>query len=492
MKYLFSIFTLLQCVMVSNAQGCYKETRKHAVEVFSQSNFKYAKQVFNAAKFCPDLPAKNDLKYWIGRCDKALNPKAQQSELNFAQKLALYEPDGDWSEGLLPVTKKSDWKKYEFNTADNDNPYSSLPKVGFIDEKGNLVIPCQYLQSGLFGPETMVNVFSEGLAPVAKYFDNDGYQALGYINKKGQTVIPFKYAYGTIFGNGRAAVVEDEEDYWAEKPSWTILNESGVKITDEQYYRVGTFSEGLCAVKNEPEGRWGYIDITGKQIIPFKYSATNGFKDGRAVVFMEHEHGKYESALIDHTGQIVSDFRFRPESLDLETLFNYAIDSDASKEYEKAFEALNAYENRCRNKGIWFANGNTSSNEGIVATMLGYYYYTGLGGASKNYTRAIDYWSLAKSYKGGLYWLGVAYYSGNGVIQDFEKARNYLIEVIEKEKNSKSTYYTSQAAYFVGIIYYYGYSMSKPDFNLAKLYFTMAYENGNELAKDMIELCSQK
>lgn len=374
MKKLFGIFALFQCVMVSNAQGCYKETRKQAVEVFSQRNFKYAKQVFNAAKLCPDLPPQNDLKYWIGRCDKALNPRVQHSELNFAQKLAQYEPDGEWCEGLLPVIKKSDWKKYESNAEDDANPYSSLPRVGFIDEKGNLVIPCQYLQSGLFGPETMTNVFSEGLALAAKYFDNDGYWALGYINKKGQTVIPFKYAHGTIFRNGRAAVVENDEDYWAEKPSWTFINESGFKIIDKQYYRVGTFSEGLCAVQNNPEGGWGYIDMTGKQIIPFKYSATNGFKDGRAVVFMEHEYGKYESALIDHTGQIVSNFKFRPELLDLETLFDYAIDSDASKEYEKAFEALNAYENRCKNRGIWFANGNSDSYEGTVATMLGYYY----------------------------------------------------------------------------------------------------------------------
>ena len=44
------------------------------------------------------------------------------------------------------------------------------------------------------------------------------------------------------------------------------------------YDDVWLFSEGLAAVKKQ--GKWGFIDKAGKQIIPFRYEAANTFSQG--------------------------------------------------------------------------------------------------------------------------------------------------------------------------------------------------------------------
>ena len=81
----------------SFGQTCYSDTRKEAINTFSRKDFKRAKQVFNAAKSCPDTPNSNDLNYWIKKCNNAMgsNTSVKAKELSFAQKMAQYESEGD-------------------------------------------------------------------------------------------------------------------------------------------------------------------------------------------------------------------------------------------------------------------------------------------------------------------------------------------------------------------------------------------------------------
>ena len=57
------------------------------------------------------------------------------------------------------------------------------------------------------------------------------------------------------------------------------------------------FSEGLAAVENE-KMLWGYIDTTGKTILPFIYSFAGRFEDGSARIM---KGGKM--SYIDKTGK---------------------------------------------------------------------------------------------------------------------------------------------------------------------------------------------
>ena len=45
-----------------------------------------------------------------------------------------------------------------------------------------------------------------------------------------------------------------------------------------QYEDADSFNEGLAAVKKD--GKWGYIDETGKTVIPFEYDYAFPFSEG--------------------------------------------------------------------------------------------------------------------------------------------------------------------------------------------------------------------
>ena len=90
------------------------------------------------------------------------------------------------------------------------------------------------------------------------------------------------------------------------------INENFVQLTPEfieaiqQYDDLSLFSEGYAAVcKN---GKWGYIDKTGREVIPCQYDWANPFHEGLASVLPSYGSGY---GFIDTTGREV--IRHRPE-----------------------------------------------------------------------------------------------------------------------------------------------------------------------------------
>lgn len=160
-------------------------------------------------------------------------------------------------------------------------------KYGFIDEKGQLAIPVIYEN---------VNIFSGGLASVEK---NGKY---GYINKKGETVIPFTYDYGESF-NGEVTIVNSD----------CIINKEGKVIKKYKSGFIRDFSEGLAVYEKEENGeiRYGFIDESGKLVIPQDYYSYRGcygyFKDGYAVVY-KYDAEKF--GVIDKSGKTIIPFSF--------------------------------------------------------------------------------------------------------------------------------------------------------------------------------------
>ncbi len=67
--------------------------------------------------------------------------------------------------------------------------------------------------------------------------------------------------------------------------------DSSVERFARQYKSVKPFSDGLAAVAIVPQGarteKWGFIDATGRVVIPMRYDVATSFKDGLAAV------GKY-------------------------------------------------------------------------------------------------------------------------------------------------------------------------------------------------------
>lgn len=88
-----------------------------------------------------------------------------------------------------------------------------------------------------------------------------------------------------------------EEEYFG------FMDYSGKIIIPAEFEQVGFFKEGLAlAVKN---GQSGYLDKSGKVVIPFQYSSGSDFEQGRAIV---EKNGRF--GMIDRVGNLIFPLEF--------------------------------------------------------------------------------------------------------------------------------------------------------------------------------------
>lgn len=100
-------------------------------------------------------------------------------------------------------------------------------KVGFRNDKGEVVIPCQWLLA------------TEFIADIAIVKNTEG--KWGVINQKGETVIPFLYANPFI-------PIEDKVMLFYEKGKRIYKNLHGKIIPSHLWKSMNTFHEGLVTV----------------------------------------------------------------------------------------------------------------------------------------------------------------------------------------------------------------------------------------------------
>jgi hypothetical protein len=257
----------------------------------------------------------------------------------------IYEDSSDFSQGLAPVKKDGLW--------------------GYINAKGEIIIPFQFEGAGLFSNDPV-------LAPAQMANATDPLKSWGFIDMKGNWVIPPSYYYATPFREGVAEVsigkykfkqVSYRSDkYFLTKegkliyhnglysyasgpnfvseglfPSckegkWGYKDISNKWVIEPKYSMVSTFRNGRASVKTlnshpykdcelipeaEPLGFWGYIDRAGKEIIPLKYRAAGDFVDGIALVDQEYRKNEfigaklYSKHFIDTEGKDIFGMTFR-------------------------------------------------------------------------------------------------------------------------------------------------------------------------------------
>ena len=188
-------------------------------------------------------------------------------------------------------------------------------KYGFVNRNGELVTPCKY-----DGAED----FSEGLALVRM---NGKY---GFVNKKGKLIIPCKYVKALSFSEGMSLVRNEQykQGFINKKGEWIIHNKydevstfseglARVRIGNKygfinnhvelaipcKYDYVDVFSEGLARVRIG--NKYGFIDNKGELVIPHKYSEAEGFSEGLARVSNGDKYG-----FIDNKGELVIPFKY--------------------------------------------------------------------------------------------------------------------------------------------------------------------------------------
>ena len=163
---------------------------------------------------------------------------------------------------------------------------------GFIDTTGKLVIPYKYTSP----PERNPEGFHDGVAAVVV---DASRELFGYIDKTGKQITPKLYNYDSPFCEGLAAV------YDRETKRYGYIDKSGdMVITLEEQYNGGNFNEGLALIRKTAGGiPFGFINKKGEIVITLPdgcYRDVEPFFDGRAKVWDGQGYG-----FIDTTGKLV-------------------------------------------------------------------------------------------------------------------------------------------------------------------------------------------
>ena len=208
---------------------------------------------------------KNGKYGYIDRTGKEIVPCQYDFAFSFSEGLArVKNRNGIYiSERGLPIAKYTNY---------------------YIDKTGKAVITHQYIEDD----------FSEGLARVSK---NGKY---GYIDKTGKEVIPCQYTMAYDF-NGDLARVVNKRSIWIDK--------TGKKVCDY----IDDFNDGLAIVarlNNDGRYIYGYIDKTGKEVIPCQYANADNFSEGLAKVARLSNDGRYIYGYIDKTGKEIVPCKF--------------------------------------------------------------------------------------------------------------------------------------------------------------------------------------
>lgn len=158
----------------------------------------------------------------------------------------IYEYARPYSEALAAVRQNGKW--------------------GFIDKGGKIIVPADYDD---------VTPFGEGLAGIKQG------NKWGVIDATGKVVIALRYDKITPFAAGHAfAKLTDG--------SWGIIDHKGVPASQPLRYQVITpLSDGLAAFMHN--NAWGFIDVTGRVIIPASYLRVSSFDDGLAMVIKDNQ-----------------------------------------------------------------------------------------------------------------------------------------------------------------------------------------------------------
>ena len=158
--------------------------------------------------------------------------------------------------------------------------------------------------STAYGPKS--SSFSEGLLPI------EVRDKWGYTDKNGKIVIGPQFEDAESFREGLAPVKVRGEVVWCPADSsgnrsgasmmWGYIDKTGRIVIPQVFNYAETFSEGLAAVSECDEAY--FIDKTGKRVISGNFRYASSFSGGLARVETMTSNGLVTS-FIDRTGQVV-------------------------------------------------------------------------------------------------------------------------------------------------------------------------------------------
>jgi hypothetical protein len=208
-----------------------------------------------------------------------------------------------FSEGLAAVEKDLKW--------------------GFVDRQGRVVIEPQY---------DSVTPFAEGLAGFEVGRTQERLRGAiswsrsgpsGFIDRSGTVVIPAEWTNVWCFREGRAVVciggtmkpnlLLDGREALSDL-KYGYLDRTGRVVIPGEYDLANSFSEGLAVVQigdGSCRARYGYIDANGNRIIPLTLTSASAFKNGLAQVRRRGRKWRDVSLVINRAGRVVLEVRLQ-------------------------------------------------------------------------------------------------------------------------------------------------------------------------------------
>jgi antitoxin component YwqK of YwqJK toxin-antitoxin module len=196
-------------------------------------------------------------------------------------------------------------------------------KYGFINSKGDLIIPCVYDE--VYGGD-FDQWFDYGIVSLRKN------KLWGALDSTGKVVVPFIYDTLSSFFNHCIAIVAKNSKHGCVNCKGELIvpciydkiwylsegirqvkyngkigyqDSSGKQIIECKYSNGSSCGEGLIPVQKGT--KWGYINKLDSVIIPFMYDAASSFKEGLAGVSLKGKEG-----FIDRSNKVIIPFIYSP------------------------------------------------------------------------------------------------------------------------------------------------------------------------------------
>ena len=210
--------------------------------------------------------AEDKEEQFIDKDGKSVIPDPFPWDDNFCYNRIRFKEDGKYGmydeNWKVVIPAEYDWLGY--NSEDGLIAFSEDGKeYGYLDKDGKVVIQEQFNNEGNF---------AGGIAVV---IDENG--RFGIIDKKGNFLIDYQKKSLSNMGEGRVRI------YNSSTGKYGMMDKNGNELVSAKYDDILPFTCGLALV--EKNGKGGYINTKGEEVIPCRYYSAGYFYDD--VVFVQ-------------------------------------------------------------------------------------------------------------------------------------------------------------------------------------------------------------
>ena len=200
------------------------------------------------------------------------------------------------ADGISPLVRAD----FNENTNHYDISYSDCFKIekdgkfGIINLNGEMVLPAEYDDIfAIRNSKDYIAIKKTSSGKVQKYVHDGTFET----ESAYKTYNSVKYEYYWLVSASKALFVKNsggdlsEQTLAATSPETVVgvaksgkgynniglygLYFNGSKVNDQDYSGAGCFTDGIAAFKSN--GMWGYVDSSGKTVIPFNFEAVKGY-----------------------------------------------------------------------------------------------------------------------------------------------------------------------------------------------------------------------